>query len=84
MSSGQKPYLACLRVLGSIQADVIDVGVCKVVPGGGKANIDLARQVDQLWVALAMISNHIVNGCRDKEADFSPSLATKCQLCKLV
>lgn len=63
-----KPYLACLRVLGCIEPYIVDVRVCEVVPSGGEANVDLARQVNQLWVALAMISNHVVNGCRDRQA----------------
>lgn len=77
MSEARRPYLACLRVLSSIQADIIDVGVCKVVPSSGQANVDLARQVDQLWVALAVISNHVVNSCRDEEANFSPKLGAE-------
>ena len=67
----QKLYLARLRVLGSIQADIIDVRVCEVIPGGGDADVDLAGQVDQLRVALAMISNHVVNGCRGRGPSIS-------------
>ena len=59
-------YLSSLRVLGSIQAHVIDVRMCKVVSGGGQADVDLPGQVHQLRVALAVVGDHVVNGCSSK------------------
>ena len=58
-------------MLGSVQANIIDVGVRKIVPGGREADVDLAWQIDQLWVALAVVSNHVVNSCRHQQAGFS-------------
>ena len=59
-------YLSGVWVLGSVQTHIVDVRVCKVVSGGGQADVDLPGQVHQLRVALAVVGDHVVNGCSSK------------------
>jgi hypothetical protein len=47
----------------SLEANIIDVGVGEVVPGGRDADVELARQVDQLLVALAKVGDHVIYLC---------------------
>lgn len=70
----EDPHLACFWVLGSIQTHIIDVCMCEVISGGGDADVDLAGQVDQLRVALSVVSNHVVDSCRGRW----PSVSERC------
>jgi len=44
-----------------LKADIVDLGVGEVVARGGDADIDLAGQVAQLPVALAVVGDHVLD-----------------------
>lgn len=56
--------LAGLRVVDGFQAHIVDVCVRKVIPGWRQPDVDLARKVDQLLIALAKVCDHVVDLCR--------------------
>ncbi len=49
--------------MDGFKANIIDVGVGKVIPGGRQSDVDLARQVHQLLIALAKVCNHVIDLC---------------------
>lgn len=56
-------HLAGLGVPDGDEADVVDVGVRKIVARGAQRDVELARQVGQLRVALAVVCVHGVDVC---------------------
>ena len=50
--------------MDSLEADIIDVGVGKVIARWGKADVQLPGQVSQLRVALAIAGDHVVDCCK--------------------
>ena len=46
-----------------LEANVVDMGVRKIIAGGGDADVDLARQVGERRVALAKVCDHVVQLC---------------------
>ena len=54
-----------------MQANIIDVSVREVIPAGRQADVDLAGQVAQLLVAVAIVGDHVVNCCSTPQSLWS-------------
>ena len=60
---GGGKYLSRLRMAHCLEADVVDEHVREVIAGRGERQVDFARQVGELVVALAVVSDHVVDLC---------------------
>ena len=56
-------HLPSFGVLAGLQPHIVDVCVGEVIAAGGQSNVDLAGQVAQRLVALAIVGDHVVNLC---------------------
>lgn len=73
MSESAGTCLSGLWVMHCLEADIVDVGMGEVVPGRRDANVELARQIHQLLIALAVVGDHVIDLCTTHEFKASES-----------
>lgn len=44
-----------------LKAHIVDLGVGEVISRGRNADVDLARQVGELWIATPVVGDHVLD-----------------------